>query len=366
MDTLHYIKWFFWAAAMFALLQAVQIPVRKTNSHLLKLFVWVIKLVLMIALAFALIAFAAPIFWRHGYPFAALYIALLADVLCDPLKAVLYGFRKKTDQKISLLLSLLSMAAVLIYGTVNMERVVPSRHVYTSGKLKQSYTAVFVSDLHIGSSQSEAVVEKAFNEIRELHPDFILLGGDISDEQSRNDEMKWTYEQLGKMDVPVYYIYGNHDRQPRSAYMYGPTYSRDELADTITDNGLIILQDELVKIGDDLYLLGREDTSEITRKDVNELEKAPEDAYVLVVDHSPYEDGDIIAYGADLQISGHTHAGQFFPLRMIYDMLNYHAYGDYQIGSTKLLVSAGISGWGYPFRNEAHSSYDVIELRPAE
>ena len=54
------------------------------------------------------------------------------------------------------------------------------------------------------------------------------------------------------------------------------------------------------------------------------------------------------------------------PLRMIYDMLNYHAYGDYQIGNTNLLVSAGISGWGYPFRNEANTCYDVIELRPAE
>lgn len=129
---------------------------------------------------------------------------------------------------------------------------------------------------------------------------------------------------------------------------------------------LIILQDELVPITDELYLLGREDTSEITRKDVSELEKAPEGAYVIVVDHSPYEDEDIISYGADLQISGHTHAGQFFPLRMIYDMLNYHAYGDYQIGSTNVLVSSGISGWGYPFRNEAHSTYDIIELRPAE
>ena len=366
MDTLHYIKWFLWSAGMFALLHVIQIPLRKTDRTLFKVLVWILKVVLMIALAFALIAFAAPIFWRHGYPFAALYIALFADVICDPLLAILFRIRKKRDQKISFLFSLLSMAAVLIYGTVNMETVVPSRHVYTSDKLKQPYTVVFISDLHIGSSQSEAVVEKAFSNIRGLHPDFILLGGDISDEQSRNEEMKWTYEQLGKMEVPVYYIYGNHDRQPRNAYMYGPTYSKDELADTITDNGLIILQDELVKIGDDLYLLGREDTSVESRKDVSELEKAPEGSYVLVVDHSPYEDEDIIAYGADLQISGHTHAGQFFPLRMIYDTLNYHAYGDYQIGNTNLLVSAGISGWGYPFRNEARSSYDVIELRPAE
>ena len=217
---------------MFGLLYAVQAPFRKTNRNLLKLLVWFIKLIIMIALAFALIAFAAPIFWRHGYPFAECYIALLADVLCDPVKAVLFRVRKKTDHKTSFILSLLSMAAVLIYGTVNMETVVPNHHVYTSDKLKQSYTAVFISDLHIGSSQSTAVVEKAFREIRELHPDFIMLGGDISDEQSENGEMKWTYEQLGKMDIPVYYIYGNHDRQPRSAYMYGPAYSREELADT--------------------------------------------------------------------------------------------------------------------------------------
>ena len=54
---------------MFGLLNAVQAPFRKTNRNLLKLLVWFIKLIIMIALAFALIAFAAPIFWRHGYPF---------------------------------------------------------------------------------------------------------------------------------------------------------------------------------------------------------------------------------------------------------------------------------------------------------
>lgn len=49
MDTLHYIKWFLWAAVMFGLLYAVQAPFRKTNRNLLKLLVWFIKLIIMIA-----------------------------------------------------------------------------------------------------------------------------------------------------------------------------------------------------------------------------------------------------------------------------------------------------------------------------
>lgn len=364
MNILNYIGWFSCSLLMYVLLYAVQAPLWKSERNVVLLLVWVLKFLLMTALAFALIAFAAPVFWRYGYPFAALYIALLAEVLSDPLKAVLFRFSRNTVRKYSFPISFAVMLAVLVYGTVNMELVKPSYHVYTSPKLKRSYHIVFISDLHIGSSQSTAVVEKAFSEIRDIHPDFILLGGDISDEKSKKEEMEWTYEQLGNMGVPVYYIYGNHDRQPRASFMHGPAYTRQELADTIAGNGLIILQDELVRIGDDLYLLGREDTSELSRKRPEDLEKAPEGAYVLTVDHSPYEDEDIIAFGADLQISGHTHAGQFFPLRMIYDALNFHAYGDYQIGPTNVLVSAGISGWGYPYRTEAHSNYEVIELRP--
>ena len=44
-------------------------PSEKQTETCSKLLVWFIKLIIMIALAFALIAFAAPIFWRHGYPF---------------------------------------------------------------------------------------------------------------------------------------------------------------------------------------------------------------------------------------------------------------------------------------------------------
>ena len=64
------------------------------------------------------------------------------------------------------------------------------------------------------------------------------------------------------------------------------------------------------------------------------------------------------------QLSGHSHAGQFFPLKYIYMFGEKYVYGDYQVGNTRLYVSSGITGWYYPFRTSAHCNYEVVHLAP--
>ena len=72
-----------------------------------------------------------------------------------------------------------------------------------------------------------------------------------------------------------------------------------------------------------------------------------------------------MALGADLQLSGHTHAGQFFPLKLLYPLFT-PTYGEYEYDNgAKLIVSAGASGWRFPFRTEAHCSFEVVDLLPA-
>ena len=118
-------------------------------------------------------------------------------------------------------------------------------------------------------------------------------------------------------------------------------------------------------LSDDLVVLGREDASrEDERCAVRDLPARPEGAYVVCVDHSPYQEEDILATGADLQLSGHTHAGQFFPLQYVYRLSVNNIYGDYKVGSTDLYVSSGIAGWYFPFRTVAHCNYEVINLDP--
>ena len=70
----------------------------------------------------------------------------------------------------------------------------------------------------------------------------------------------------------------------------------------------------------------------------------PDGPFVLSIDHSPYEKADIIEIRADLQLSGHSHAGQLFPLQVVYTIAGFNAYGWYRHGETDMFVSCGFSG----------------------
>lgn len=340
------------------ILYAVQIPLRRKARLRARWIVWIIKVLLMSALAFALIAVASPFLWRFDYPLAAVYLALLGDVTAEFFDLV---FRK---HKLFPYLLCLCTAAHLGYSMWNMGTIRPVYHTYQSEKLKEPCRIVFLSDLHYGSSQSAETVTAALNKIKAEQPDYLILGGDITDEHTTNEEMRSLYAEIGNLGIDTYYIYGNHDRQDRASYLGGPDYSEDELKDAIESNGITILYNETVQPRKDLILYGSEDPSR--PQDFIPADEVPEftnDAYSIYIVHTPPHGKEPIAR-ADLELSGHIHAGQFFPVRLIYTLAGLHVKGEYSVGDTVLLVSPGIAGWYLPLRNESVCSYEVIDLQP--
>ena len=358
-----YIGWIACVTAVIAVLQIIQKPLRRKCKGRIYALSFVIKAVIAIGIAYCSMAFCSRFVWNIWYFPAAVYAALLCESAVDLLAFLIGPLRKKP--KAVMIISVLLTAVFVIYGTINMETVVPKEHTYTSDKLKETHRFIFLADLHYGSSQSDALVEKTLKEIDSLDPDFILLGGDIVDDHTTAEEMHRVFEQLGEINAPVYYIYGNHDRQGHAHYIGGPQYTPEELKEAILGSGLIILKDDIAVISDDLVVLGREDVSEgDARCAVSELPELPDDAYVICVDHNPYLEEDILATGADLQLSGHTHAGQFFPLQYVYRLAVTNIYGNYRLGDTDIYVTSGISGWYFPFRTVARCNYEVITLIP--
>ena len=209
------------------------------------------------------------------------------------------------------------------------------------------------------------MTEKTLAEVRALRPEATILGGDIVDDYTTKEEMEATFRLFGAFDTPVYYLYGNHDRQGHAEYAGGKKFSREELEAAMTANGVIILRDEYVELAPDLLLLGREDISEGNgRADIASLPNPAPEKYLIVADHQPVEFKENLAAGTDLQLSGHTHAGQLFPLGALYDVIGYN-YGDYFAESGAVMnVSAGACGWRAPFRTERHCHYEVIRLIP--
>ncbi len=361
-----YLLWFAQVIGSYAILFIVQIPLRKRPLWVIRVVLFFVKAFLLMLLAYMTMSISVKFIWNSGYLFVGLYVAMAGDLLTDIITLPLVIKRKsKGCLLIQTIVCLVLTLAVMIYGTINMETVRPKYHTYESNKITESHRFVFLADLHYCAAQSEKVVVNAINRIVAEKPDFILLGGDITDEHTTKAEMEHIYHLLGSTGIPTYFIYGNHDRQPEGAFVGGPFYTTEELKKTIEDNGITILKDSWIQISDDLVVLGREDFSDKSRVPVEELPAWPKTSYVVLVDHSPYQTEDIVATGAELQLSGHTHAGQLFPLQLVYNLTGHDAYGTYHHGDTELYVSAGITGWYFPFRTEAHCNYEVVDLVPA-
>ena len=353
------------------IIEAIFIFIRYKCRNLLKQKATQI-MVLIKALAFVIIAAVTisidNVFnVKTTYLFGAMYIVILSDVITNVVMMVVNIFYKKKSFVAFNILAYIIMLITLAYGTINSQDIKPNYISFSSPKIKKNHTFVFMSDLHYPTAQNRDRVKKALSKIKELNPEFILLGGDITDEFTNYEDLQEIYENIGALNIPTYYIYGNHDRQNKAYKLGKIKFDVEELEKVIKDNGITILKDEWQHVSDDIIVVGREDVSEKQgRKKVQSIKNWPEEPYIICVDHNPYQEKDIMELGADLQLSGHTHAGQLFPLKAIYKLGVKYVYGLYKTNDSPnekyLYVSSGFSGWVLPFRNEEHCYYEVVSL----
>lgn len=257
---------------------------------------------------------------------------------------------------------------VIGYGRYNIFNVVRTGYTVQTQKdiREKGYKLVLLSDLHYGVSMNDEQLQKVVDRINDEHADIIVLDGDIVDESTTEKQMKSAFGILGRADSTygVYYVYGNHDK---NAYASMPNYTAEHLADTIKESGIHILEDDTAVINNEIALIGRADRGDgnADRKDMSELIKGLDSNMEwIVLDHQPSEYDKAENAGADMILSGHTHAGQIWPAGLFatlfhFDELN---YGQKQHGDLQAIVTSGIAGWGYPIRTEKHSEYVVIDI----
>ena len=362
-------------ALAWAALFAVQIPLRIKPHPVLRTVAYCVKLVPIPLVAFFFVAVESAVPYTRGDLFCAVYIALIGDVLSSPIEYVARRIRNATRadgdgppcmQGVVAVLSLLACIAVAAYGVWNATTVNQRVHEWEAEGLAKEHTFAFIADIHAGSAQSFEVLQDLCVQINEAKPEFVVLGGDVTDEHTSFEDMNRTYEIISNIDAPVYFVYGNHDRQPDYAFFGDRTYSDGQLETALANAGVHVLSDEFVQVADDLVLLGREDISMgAARRPWEELGNPYEGKGALVVvDHQPYDDAQLMEEKSALQLSGHTHAGQLWPLQALYRAIGLPAYGEFRYPGTLLYVTAGESGWMMPLRTEEHCEWDLITLKP--
>ena len=96
------------------------------------------------------------------------------------------------------------------------------------------------------------------------------------------------------------------------------------------------------------------------------LAGAPADAVKVLLSHRPQTAEHASRLGVDLQLSGHTHGGQFFPFNLFIHKFQPIAKGLHRVGRTWLYVNRGTGYWGPPTRLAVGGEITVVELRSAQ
>lgn len=243
---------------------------------------------------------------------------------------------------------------LLILSEIPWRKPVIREYTIKTGKVHSEINVMVLTDLHssqYGDGQSELI-----QKIQKCSPDVILLVGDIVDEPSPYSKAAMIFSAIAKK-YPCYYVIGNHE------FWSG---NSSDIESVIESYGIIVLHgnSELLQInGEKIRICGVDDpsvywnaqdaqyvVSDQWMEQFTNCEKECVDGrYSILLSHRPelvdlYRDSKF-----DLVVSGHAHGGQvripgilnglFAPNQGIFPK---YAGGQYQLGSTTMIVSRGL------------------------
>jgi predicted MPP superfamily phosphohydrolase len=290
--------------------------------------------------------------------FVMIFLVLdaLRIVPCFPADAIL----RKNWLSLAVIVGL--VAAIFVYGHLrylHKERVELALTVHKSIGQAEPLTIVALSDLHLGDNIGRDELAGWVELINAERPDIVLIAGDIVDFDVRplyDRRMAEVFRRI-RSTYGVYAVMGNHE------YIAGANSSMKFFPEA----GIRLLTDTAELIDNKFYVVGRDDRSHPGRKPVGELTGTLDKSKpVILLDHQPYDLQTAAEHGIDLQISGHTHHGQVWPISLITDAIYELPHGYLKKGDTHFYVSSGIGLWGGKYRIGTQSEYVVIRLGAGE
>ena len=251
-----------------------------------------------------------------------------------------------------------------LYGTIKSQRPEVT-HIKVSFSQLPGFRAdfwkgkkiVFVSDFQLGNIYREKFTARVARAITALDPYVVLIGGDlfdgvVCDEAKLIDPLRTLHPAGG-----IYFVTGNHEYYSRN-----PAHA----AAAIRAAGITILDDKKVEIGG-IDLIGVDYPSAHKRDDFQKIltrigidRSRPS----MLIKHEPTDLDVAEAAGISLDLSGHTHQGQIFPLMFFtWQIYKGFDYGLKRLGDMQVFTSSGVGTWGPPLRLGTKSEIVLIEVK---
>jgi predicted MPP superfamily phosphohydrolase len=221
---------------------------------------------------------------------------------------------------------------------------------------------VQISDIHAGPIIGRKYVENVVRIANSLKPDLIVLTGDFVD--GTVGDLKDELSSLATLATPLgtFYVTGNHE------YYWGAS----EWTETFSTFGIRVLTNEheiIRRNGDAIILAGVTDYSAYrmmpgeASDPGKALKGSPAGLTRILLAHQPASYKLAHKAGFDLQLSGHTHAGQYFPFCLFIGLFQRYYKGLNRFENMWVYVNSGTGYWGPPLRTGVPSEITQITLR---
>lgn len=224
------------------------------------------------------------------------------------------------------------------------------------------FRIVQLSDVHVGPTIGRDFVVKMVDAANSLAPNLVAITGDLVDGSVEN--LRKHTEPLSRLEASDgrYFVTGNHE------YYSGA----DEWIDEVARLGIPTLRNESIRLTRSeasLLIAGVTDHRAAEFGDAPDLGRAlrkrkPEEEVVLLA-HQPREISEATKHDVGLQLSGHTHGGQFWPWNWAVYLVQPVVRGLARFGRTQIYVNSGTGYWGPPMRLGTESEITLVTLRAA-
>ncbi len=311
----------------------------------LKLFLGVLSVSFLAASLLAFRYTSAAL--RAFYQAAAVWLGLLSFLFLAAVSswivfalARLAGLDVNFHRTVEVLFSVAVVAG--LYGVFNASWTRITRTTVRLANLPDAWRgrrAALISDLHLGHVRNAGFLRRMVAKILQEEPDAIFIAGDLYDGTAI--DARRAAEPLSGLTAPhgVYFVAGNHEQ-----FGDDGKYLR-----AVAAAGVRVLSNEKVE-ADGLQIIGvpyRHATHERHFASVLQGIGVDRERASILLTHAPNHPEIAEAAGVSLQLSGHTHVGQFIPwswlARRIYRQF---VYGLSRIGKMQVFTSSGAGTWG--------------------
>jgi len=301
---------------------------------------------------------------RAFYRAAAVWAGLLSFLVLAAVSSwIVFGVARVAGLAVNFhrIVELLFGAAFVagLYGVFNASWTRITRTTVRLANLPLAWRgrrAALISDVHLGHVRNGSFLRRMVAKILREEPDAIFIAGDLYDGTAIDAGR--AAEPLNELVAPhgVYFVAGNHEQ-----FGDDSKYLR-----AIAAAGVRVLSNEKVEV-DGLQIIGvpyRSATQNGQFQSVLHGIRLDRDRASILLTHAPDHPEIAEAAGVSLQLSGHTHLGQFIPwswmARRIYRQF---VYGLSRIGKMQVFTSSGAGTWGPPLRLGSNPEIVVLEFQ---